>query len=370
MNNPFQDRTAALQAQIAKNGLDLVAISAGPSQVYFSGLHFHLSERPAVLLIGKNNTPAFIFPAFEAGKVQAAPLALEMFPYSEDISDWQRAFRDAINHFNAGNRCIGVEATSMRFLEMDLLKNADHNITFTSADNLIAPLRSRKDQQELQAIRAAIAIAEKALTSTIPHIKAGVSEKEVANLLVANLLREGSDPDLPFFPIVASGPNSANPHAVPGSRLLQTGDLLIIDWGARVDGYISDITRTIAIGPISSQLREIYETVRTANQKARALSVSHLTAGLIDHEARHVITTAGYGEQFIHRTGHGYGMEAHEPPYITDGSSQAILPGMAFTIEPGIYLPGVGGVRIEDDMLALDGALETLTTLERDLISL
>ena len=171
MDNVIQDRIAALQALIDENDLDLIAITAGPSQVYFSGLHFHLSERPAVLLIGRKNSPAFIFPAFEAGKVQTAPLALEMFPFSEDTTDWQRAFQDALNHFASKNQRIGVEATSMRFLEMDLLKNAGNNVSIISADKLIAPLRSRKDKQEVQAIRAAIAIAEKALTRTIPHIR-------------------------------------------------------------------------------------------------------------------------------------------------------------------------------------------------------
>ncbi len=350
--------------------LDLIAISAGPSQVYFSGLHFHISERPAVLLIGANELPAFIFPEFETEKVQNGPISLRQFPYQEQRLDWRRAFECALSHFGKRDVRIGVEPTAMRFLEMDLLGFKRENISVASAGGIIAALRARKDAEELAHIRKAIHIAQTALHTTRRAIKVGVTEREIANALVMNLLREGSDPELPFFPIVAAGPNSANPHGLPSDRKLSPGDLLIIDWGARCHGYVSDITRTFAIGTISPKLKEIYQVVKDANQAARDSRGAGLTGSRIDQAARDLITRAGYGDAFLHRTGHGYGLEAHEAPYMSADNNAPIQPGNTFTIEPGIYLPGLGGVRIEDDMYAVDGELETLTTLDRDLITI
>ncbi len=370
MENVFEKRITRLQTLITNSELDLVAITTGPSQVYFSGLHFHLSERPAVLLVAANEEPAFIFPAFEADKVSNGPVRLTAFPYQESLADWAGTFKSAVNRFRDGKICIGVEPTAMRFLELDLLGYQTDSIRFASAASMIETLRASKDQEEISHIRAAIRIAQTALEKTIPEIRAGVSEKEIANQLVINLLREGSDPELPFSPIVASGPNSANPHAVPGERLLCEGDLLIIDWGARYQGYISDITRTFAIGRIPPQLEEMYHVVKSANHTARKLRSTAFTGKMIDDAARSVISDASYGEAFLHRTGHGFGLEAHEPPYISAENTGVLQAGAAFTIEPGIYLRGVGGVRIEDDMCVLDGKLETLTTLPRELIKL
>lgn len=367
MVNVFQKRIAGLQAQIAQNDFDLIAVTTGQSQIYFSGLHFHVSERPAVLLVSEDKEPAFIFPGFEVDKVKAAPIPLVNFPYAEQRADWERAFQEAVRCLNKGPVRIGVEPTAMRFLEMDLLKHGNPEISFTSAGRAIEKLRSSKDEQEIDHIRAAIAIAESALKNTISIIRPGVTEKEIASELVINLLRGGSEPELPFFPIVASGPNSANPHATPSGRQLKKGDLLIIDWGARYDGYISDITRTYAIGSIPSRLKEIYQVVQQANEKARGMSADNLSAGDIDRAVRDVIASAGFGEFFLHRTGHGFGLEAHEAPYITSDNAQVLQPGMTFTIEPGVYLPDEGGVRIEDDMVARGGSLETLTTLGRNL---
>jgi Xaa-Pro dipeptidase len=184
---------------------------------------------------------------------------------------------------------------------------------------------------------------------------------------VLNLLRNGSDPEIPFSPIVASGSNSANPHAVPGHRKLQEGDLVVIDWGACKNGYISDITRTFAIGSIQKELKSIYDSVETANKAARTIQSTNISSGEIDALARDSIQSSGFGEYFTHRTGHGIGLEAHEEPYISAGNKSEILPGMTFTIEPGIYIPDKGGVRIEDDVLAAEDGLITLTSLERSL---
>jgi Xaa-Pro dipeptidase len=181
------------------------------------------------------------------------------------------------------------------------------------------------------------------------------------------LLRNGSDSELPFAPIVASGSNSANPHAVPTDRKLHEGDLLVIDWGAAYEGYISDLTRTFAIGKVDPEYLKIAELVRQANEAGRAVAKPEINAGEVDRCTRQVIEQGGYGTWFTHRTGHGIGLESHEPPYIFGANQQILLPGMTFTVEPGIYLPGRNGVRIEDNVVITDIGSETLSILSREL---
>jgi Xaa-Pro dipeptidase len=166
---------------------------------------------------------------------------------------------------------------------------------------------------------------------------------------------------------VAAGPNSANPHAVPGERRLAFGDLLILDWGASVDGYFSDLTRTFSIGQPEEEFARIAQVVLEANTAARAYSAPGVQAGQIDRAAREVIEKAGYGGYFLHRTGHGLGLEGHEEPFIRTDNPAALAPGMTFTIEPGIYLPGRGGVRIEDNLVITEDGAESLSDLPREL---
>jgi Xaa-Pro dipeptidase len=225
-----------------------------------------------------------------------------------------------------------------------------------------------KDRSELAAMRQAVHIAQRALQATLPLIKIGMNEKELASELTMQLLRGGAESNLPFTPIVCAGPNSANPHAVPGERLLQSGDLLIIDWGASYEGYFSDLTRTFAVGEVASEHARIAQAVLEANEAGRNTAAPGVPAGLVDKAAREVIEKAGYGPYFIHRTGHGLGMEEHEEPYIRSDNPQLLSPGMTFTIEPGIYLPERGGVRIEDDVVITESGSESLSNLPRELM--
>ena len=193
-------------------------------------------------------------------------------------------------------------------------------------------------------MRRAVKVAQDALEATVPSMRIGATEKEIAAELNIQLLKQGSKSELPFPPIVSAGPNSANPHASPSDRRLQPGDLLVIDWGARMDGYISDLTRTFAVGEVEPEFRKIVEIVLAANTAGRTAGHPGAPCANVDKAAR-VIEQAGYGEYFTHRTGHGIGMESHEDPYIRGDNMQMLYPGMAYTVEPGIYLPGRGGAR-------------------------
>jgi Xaa-Pro dipeptidase len=255
-------------------------------------------------------------------------------------------------------------------MELGMLQAAAPGAKIESGELILAGLRVNKSSDEITSMRQAVWVAEQALEETLKLIQLGMTERDLASELTLQLLRAGSDPELPFAPIVASGPNSAVPHATPTSRQLRAGELLLLDWGASVNGYFSDLTRTVAVGPIDPELVQIHQTVQDANQAARESVRPGASCGDVDAAARGVIETAGYGDFFVHRTGHGLGLESHEPPFIRKDNPQPLEPGMAFTIEPGIYLDGKGGVRIEDDVVVTEEGGESLSSYPRELVTL
>jgi len=366
----LQDRQEKLATTILNSGLGGFILNPGPSLHYLTGLHFHLSERPVVVFFIPGKPVRIVLPELETAKVQNLPYPARVYPYNEDPDTWVDAFRQAGRQSNIENPKIGVEPRGLRFLELQLLQEANPDLDFVPAESVTAALRMVKDAPEIASMQQAARIAEQALTAILPQIKIGMSEAEVAAALSMQLLNKGSNPQLPFFPIVSSGANSANPHAVPSDRLLASGDLLVIDYGANVDGYFSDITRTFAIGEVDPEYHKIARIVLAANKAGCEAVKPGVTAGSVDHAARSVIEKAGYGEFFIHRTGHGLGLEGHEEPYIRGGSDLILEVGMTFTIEPGIYLPGRNGVRIEDDVLVTSQGVRSLTSLQRELVTL
>ncbi|MCZ6758454.1 MAG: M24 family metallopeptidase, partial [Bacteroidetes bacterium] len=225
----------------------------------------------------------------------------------------------------------------------------------------------QKDENELNLMREATKIAEVALQDTLAHVKENVSEREISGTLIRYMLERGSEGELPFQPIIAFGANSANPHAVPSDYALQRGDLVLFDWGANYRGYFSDLTRMFALGEPEPELRKIVEIVQQSNAAGRQRVAPGRTVGDIDSASRGIIEDAGYGEFFTHRTGHGLGLEVHEAPYVRGDNDQILEPGMTFTIEPGIYLNGRGGARIEDDMVVTQTGGESISTISRDL---
>ena len=363
-------RQARLASLLSQEGLEALALNPGPTLTYLTGLNFHLSERPVVLLFVPHNPPVLVLPELEAGKIDSLPFPVQAFPYNEQPDTWPGVFRQAVLAADLERRKVGVESGRLRFLELSLLQAAGEETQYEAADNILASLRMQKDLYEIEQMRAAVQIAQKALLASQGAIKPGMSEREIAAELTMQIYRNGSDAELPFNPIVSGGPNGANPHATPTNRLLVPGDLLVIDWGASTNGYFSDLTRTFAIGDVNTELAQIVEIVREANAAARETAAPGVTATQVDQAARQVIEKAGYGEFFIHRTGHGLGMETHEPPYIRSGNPLVLEPGMTFTIEPGIYLPGNNGVRIEDDMVITDQGAESLSDLPRQLIQI
>lgn len=364
------DRLARLTTLLTSAGFEALAFNPGTNLTYLTGLSFHLMERPVVLLIAPPAAPVIVCAELEAGKVQQSRIPLQAVTYSDNPATWPQAFQQAVQAAALDRRRVAVEPARMRFLELQFLQDAAPRARFLSGEGFLAQLRLCKDAEEIAAMRQAARIAQRALEITLPAVKAGVSERELASELSANLLRSGSEPEFPFAPIVSFGENSANPHAVPGDRRLKEGDLILFDWGATYQGYCSDITRTFALGKIDSELKAVHVLVQAANAAGRVAGRPGLRAGDVDRAAREVIVRGGYDAQFIHRTGHGLGMEAHEAPYIYAENDLILAPGMVYTVEPGIYLPGKGGVRIEDDVCVTPDGSQSLTDLPRELMIL
>jgi Xaa-Pro dipeptidase len=356
-----------LNASLRTSDLDAVILNPGPTLTYLAGLHFHLMERPVVLLFAKDQDPAIVLPELELQKVASLPYKLQVFSYPENPSEWDGVFRKAVQALGLEGKRIGVEPRQLRLLEFRHVKAGAPEADYPDASDVLSGLRLKKDKSEVDAMRRAVKIAQDALEATIPFIKVGMTEKEVASELVVQLLKHGSDPEMPFAPIVSAGPNSANPHASPTERKLQVGDLLVVDWGAAHDGYISDLTRTFAVGEVDEEYKQIHKIVQEANTAGRAAGKPGVPCAKVDKAARDIIEKSGYGVYFTHRTGHGIGMEGHEEPYMRGDNMQLLEPGMAFTVEPGIYLPGRNGVRIEDNVVITETSAEILSDMPREI---
>lgn len=367
MPNQFSQlpRQERLYSALNQAGLHALALNPGPSLTYLTDLHFHLMERPVVALFSLGNAVCLVLPELELAKTKSLPFPVKLFPYGEDPATWSHSFSAASTAAGLNNNKVGVEPGRLRVLELRFLEQAAPQALFNSAASALAALRMFKDADEITAMRQAVTIAQGALEATLPLIRLGMSERELAAELSMQILRHGSDSEFPFTPIVSGGPNAANPHATPSQRLLQAGDLLVIDWGAAYEGYFSDLTRTFSMGEPAPEMVRVASIVAEANAAARQVAGPGVPAGKVDAAARQVIEAAGYGPYFTHRTGHGLGLEGHEEPYIRSGNPQLLQPGMTFTIEPGIYLPGRNGVRIEDDMVITATGADSLSDIPR-----
>lgn len=362
-----QSRLDKLNDSLRTSDLDAVILNPGPTLTHLTGLRFHLMERPVVLLFARDQVPAIVLPELELQKVASLPYDLQVFAYPENPSEWGNAFRRATQTLGLDGKRVGVEPRQLRLLEFHYVRDGAPEAEYPDASGVLAGLRLRKDASEVEAMRRAVKIAQEALEATLPYIQVGMAEKELAAELVTQLLRHGSEPEIPFSPIVSGGPNAANPHASPSDRTLQAGDLLVIDWGAAHDGYISDLTRTFAVGEVDEEYRKIHRIVQEANAAGRAAAGPGVPCANVDKAARAVIEQAGYGAYFTHRTGHGIGMEGHEEPYMRGDNMQLLEPGMAFTVEPGIYLPDRNGVRIEDNVVITETGAEVLSDMPREI---
>lgn len=268
---------------------------------------------------------------------------------------------------------VGFDANTMTFGQVHALDKAIKEkakrdvIELKPVEDVLLNLRKIKDDHEVALIRQAVAVAEEAFTAVRAAVEVGQTEGYLAGLMILELRSRGAS-DSSFPPIVAAGPNSSLPHYRPGDVMVRADAPLLFDWGARLKGYCSDITRTLMIGRVSAKMKEIYKVTLDAQLAAISFLRPGVTTRQADQLARDLITKAGYGDQFGHGLGHGIGLDIHEMPVMRKvGGEEELLPGMIVTVEPGIYIPGEGGVRIEDDVLITHSGCEVLSSLDKTL---
>jgi Xaa-Pro dipeptidase len=364
----FDNRLERLHGAMAAEGFDVVGIMPGPNFQYLTGLGFGPSDRPMMGFYKADGTTAIAISALEYPRLRDAPLPYPVtYTLYTDADGPEGAFAEALAAVGmaAGAR-LGVEPYRLRYKEMQMVEQAVPGVQFADADAVCNAVRRCKDAGELDLMRRAIQISQDALDRVLAAVRPGMTERQIAAMLMTEMLNGGGDV---AFILVQGGPNAALPHGTLTERPVQAGECLLIDYGAKIGGYPADITRTFAMGrPFDDpKLHEMYALVLASNAAGRAACAPGVPPQEIDRVARKVIADGGYGEYFIHRTGHGLGLEGHEDPFIVEGNAVPLEVGNVFTIEPGAYVPGLGGVRIEDNMVVTPDGAECLTSYPREL---
>jgi Xaa-Pro aminopeptidase len=356
-------RVDLVRDSVRAAGLDAVLLTPGPDLRYVTGYDANDMERLTCLAVPADGDPALFVPRLELPAAQASPagsLGLEMIAW-EETADPFRMVADRLGNVAA----VGL---SDRMWALFVLKFRDAlpAARLALAGGALRPLRIRKTSAEVAALREAGAAIDRVHARVPGWLRPGITERAVASVITGAILAEGHvSAD---FAIVASGPNAASPHHEVSDRVLAVGDAVVVDIGGTMpSGYCSDSTRTYAIGEPSADFTAYYKVLHDAQEAACAAVRPGVTAESIDAAARAPITAAGYGEAFFHRTGHGIGLETHEDPYIVAGNGEVLEPGMAFSVEPGIY-PGPHGARIEDIVVCTAGGFERLNNTPRELV--
>lgn len=360
---PGAERFAARRerALAAATDADLqgLLVTPGADLVYLTGYEPPPLERLTLLILAGGRDPTLVVPALErpAAEVAAGVEGVELSAWRDDEDPYALAARI----LRAGRYAITDATWAVHLLA---LERATADCFFVAAGRALPLLRAVKDEDEIDRLRAAAEGADSAFAQVVTMPFEGRREMDVAADL-DRLLREHGH-DRVDFTIVGSGPNSASPHHHSAQRAIGLGDALVMDFGGVSNGYCSDITRTVFVGEPTQEQRRVYDTVRAAQQAAFDAVRPGVPAQEVDRAARAVISDAGYGEFFVHRTGHGIGIEIHEPPYIVEGNEIPLQTGMTFSDEPGIYLPGRFGVRIEDQLVVTDDGADRLNHASRD----
>ena len=353
-------RRAAEQADAA--GLTGVLVTPGPDLLYLAGYApVAITERLTVLAVQKHRDPAMILPVLERPDAEGAPSAGTIA--LTDWTDGDDPYAAAATLLDPeGSYAISDSAWALQLLGLQQALPGTHYVSMTAA---LPMLRAVKGPDELERLTAAGAAADAVFEKMLKVRFSGRLETEVAADLAGLLMSHGhSQVD---FTVVGSGPNGANPHHEAGDRTIEDGDMVVLDFGGLKDGYGSDTSRTVHVGEPTDEEREVHEIVRRAQQAGYEAVRPGVACQEIDRAARAVIADAGYGEQFIHRTGHGIGLTTHEPPYMVEGETHLLEPGMCFSIEPGIYVKDRFGVRIEDIVTVTEDGGRRLNNTAREL---
>jgi len=345
-------------------GVDALAIVPGPNFTRMTGHSFHSHERPLLILVPAEGTPAALVPNLELRSFDLLGFEGKVFDW-RDQDGYDHAFTALAAHMPLGS--VAVEGQVMRVFVHHAMARAWPGLEIVDAEREISGLRRIKSADEIATLERAIAISEAALGEVLDGVRPGQTEKELENRLTQALFAHGAEAHA-FGPIVAAGDNSARPHAhARADYAIQPGDALLFDFGAAWGGFCADITRTVFVGHVTDAAADVYDTVLRANLRGQEITRPGITAHAIDDAVTAVLEASSYADRIRHKTGHGLGRAVHEAPYIMRGNDEVLETGMVFTDEPGLYRIGGFGVRIEDDILVTETGCRALTTFPREL---
>lgn len=349
----FDAREQKLAAILGREGIDAFLAWSPPTLAYLRGFAEGAAERFLVYGIAANGQATFVGPALSENQVRRAGVKdVRVWADGEDPIALFKALAQEW-HLSSGIIAVDDEMPSLMLLQ---IQKALPAALFRSGGEILGQAARQKDREELNCLRKAGSIADRAFEVVCPQIRAGMTELDL-NRLLSNAMADLGG--IPTFCIVGTGANGAEPHHVTDSTVLTEGDVVVIDFGCTFGGYHSDITRMVCLGPATQRQKEVYAAVYDAHMAARSAIRAGVTAGQVDAAARSVLQERGWAEYFVHRTGHGVGLRIHESPYIAPASEEVLLAGDCFSIEPGVYLPGEFGVRIENLVTATESGHES-----------
>jgi Xaa-Pro dipeptidase len=348
-----------------ENDIQVSFITSPENVFYLSGFLSDPHERLLGLAIFQDEEPFLVCPSMEVQDAKNAGWNYEIIGYSDVDQPWE-LIHNSINKRLSHVQKVAIEKEHMNVERYEAITHLFNGATFVPAEEKLRKLRMVKDEYELKTIRRACELADYAIQVGCEEIAEGKTELDVLAAVEYALKKKGVN-EMSFSTMVLTGANAASPHGTPGLTKIKKGDLVLFDLGVVVDGYCSDITRTVAFGDMDDKQKEIYDTVLQAQLKALEACKPGVPCSEIDLIARNHIREAGYGEYFPHRLGHGLGISVHEYPSLTETNSLLLEEGMVFTIEPGIYVPNVAGVRIEDDLYLTKDGVEVLTKFPKEL---
>jgi len=357
-----------IQAFLRSSNLEAAFITTPDNVFYFTGFKSNPHERLLGVAIFNDATPLLICPKMEVPDAIEAGWSFDVVGHEDTDNAWD-ILSNAIQEKVGSIHTLAVEKSHLTVERLEALMERFPNLQVSRVDEKINELRVIKSEQELQHLRKAAELADYAIEVGVKEIAEGKTELEILNVIEKAVKEKGAS-QMSFDTMVLSGKKTASPHGKPGDRKIQKGDFILFDLGVVYNGYCSDITRTVAFGEPTEEMKEIYQTVLKAEESAVQAVKPGITASSLDKTARDIITEAGYGEYFTHRLGHGLGISVHEYPSITGVNELQLQEGMVFTIEPGIYHPEIAGVRIEDDVVVTKDGVEVLTKFPKELIIL
>ena len=357
-------RLERLRIQMKSEGVDLLALAPGAHMAWLLDVRPHADERPLLAVITAEDV-GFLMPALEADSARQQT-DLPFFEWADDQGP-QAAFERLLDTFNAGNAGSYALDECMRADHAALVQDRLLNAKRQFSETTVGALRMRKENIEYQVLKRNALSADTAMRAAWAAMEPGMTEIEVAAIARASFADQGARP---LFSIIGAGKNGAFPHHHTGQTILRPGDAVVMDIGGGMEGYSSDITRMALMGEGPEGYAEVHSVVNAAVEAALDAARPGVEARKVDQAARDVITAAGFGEYFVHRTGHGLGTEVHEPPYITASSKTVLDEGMVFSIEPGIYLPDRFGLRLEEIVILRADGPEILSELPRDAVTI